>query len=223
MDRYDEIVRKLAELRKFDSKLLIWGAKKHGHSMYARLRKDEIERYEQEFEIVLPREYTELLCRVGGGGAGPGVGLYPLNKSIQIYETLCKRCRNPPDSHVPYVEPSLAIAFPVEMDLASAICRALNQPVESGDIYARRYRPKLSMPDTSNGLLEISNSGCSTEYLVVTGPMHGHVFHLCDAGYWIPACHDDRPITFLDWYEGWLDCHLDLDYYNGWVLRQWFD
>jgi hypothetical protein len=57
------------------------------------------------------------------------------------------------------------------------------------------------------GFVELASLGCGvTDVVVVTGELRGTVW-CCDMA-WRVYATDDRPWSFLDWYEAWLDRHL---------------
>jgi hypothetical protein len=60
----------------------------------------------------------------------------------------------------------------------------------------------LIAPIYLNGTIELGSDGCGmTWVLVVSGPQLGRIWRLSEFG----AYPCDPPLSFLDWYEAWLD------------------
>lgn len=206
MERFDEIKRKLAELRQLDSRLELWGAPDHGYRLCAPITQRELRRREEQCGVTFPESYVAFLLELGNGGAGPGVGLYTLGDAVSKFEEHGDRC----DKHH-YIRPRLDLPFPATTMLTEAICKAREQATRQWreqspkDMYAFMKWPKLSMPDNIDGVMYISDDHCSAYHLVTTGEQRGNVWLMGGPASWLP-CHDDaNQLDFLDWYESWLD------------------
>ncbi len=75
MKRIEIIKGKLDELRNLDKRFSIFGASRHKYELNRTLDEYEINLIEKNNQIVLSKEYKELLKYLGNGGAGCGYGL----------------------------------------------------------------------------------------------------------------------------------------------------
>lgn len=209
MDHIEEIKRKLAHLQE---PLDLGFRGKEGDYLHYRTEKDEvcfivihetteplqsptlsekqIQQVETDHHVQLPEDYRAFLLEIGNGGYGPGGKMYSLQEAllhVQDYK---------PSEPFPHTQPWLLPELPSEAEL--------------WDI------PHL------NGVITVAHHGCTIyNHLVVTGPERGHIWAEdigSDLGLWPitktgidPAWLVDKndfslpPITFTQWYEGWLD------------------
>ena len=64
------------------------------------------------------------------------------------------------------------------------------------------------------GELELIDTGCCTSYnLIVTGKCRGEVWNFCDVG--VQPCCERQ--DFLGWFELWLDCQDETNYFKDYV------
>ena len=64
------------------------------------------------------------------------------------------------------------------------------------------------------GELELIDTGCCTSYnLIVTGKCRGEVWSFSDVG--VQPCCERQ--DFLGWFELWLDCQDETDYFKDYV------
>ncbi len=75
MNRIEIIKEKLDELRNLDRRFSIFGSSKHKYRLNGVLNEKEINQIEKDNQIVLSKEYKEILKYLGNGGAGCGYGL----------------------------------------------------------------------------------------------------------------------------------------------------
>ncbi|RAI97889.1 SMI1/KNR4 family protein SUKH-1 [Chitinophaga skermanii] len=83
----NELASKLAMLRKKDGWRLfrkvryrIFGSIAHHYKLNRTLREKDIRAFEEAHYIELPTEYRNFLSKMGNGGAGPGYGIFPIEK-----------------------------------------------------------------------------------------------------------------------------------------------
>jgi hypothetical protein len=74
-----DIPQKLARLRQVDPHCLLFGAEGHRYRLNPCLRQVEVQSFEREHGIELPRGYREFITEIGDGGAGPYYGLSSLS------------------------------------------------------------------------------------------------------------------------------------------------
>jgi SMI1 / KNR4 family (SUKH-1) len=187
MGELSRITEKLNSLRALDQGCWYSGASEHRYSFHAPLSEHELFAFEQEFKVSLPSEYVEFLMHLGNGGAGPGYGLFSLARSAVEQ-------REHEDS-------SLDRPFP----LTEAVANALRDCRSEGD---KPLHPFIETQRRLDGIIEICDLGCGSKYgLVLTGDQRGRVWSFGGPTYyrWTPASRDRSPISFLAWYEEWLD------------------
>lgn len=213
MSDIERILDKLYVLSRVDPERTVFGASTHQYHLNPPLDEDEVQRFEDEHGITLPGDYREFLLQAGDGGAGPYYGLYPLREAASLSD-----------------EPSyLARPFPHRFwwngtdppnwfDLPDTHLPAPTAESEAA------YFAKAHV----QGSLRIAHEGCAYyDLLVVSGPERGHVwcdnrasdygiaplpypggeFRL-DGDYLIPANGRRQRLSFLEWYEHWLDKSL---------------
>jgi hypothetical protein len=160
------------------------------------LEEREVAAFEARHGIVLPPDYREFVVRVGNGGAGPYYGVFPLGEM------------DGDDGHAAWVPGSfvgnLREPFPhaVPWNLPEQKLNELCANEDDEELLRRYWVPV-------NGAIPICHRGCALrDWLVVTGPEAGHVWHdaLADFGGWYPVM-DSRGerATFGAWYRDWLE------------------
>ncbi|NBE50462.1 SMI1/KNR4 family protein [Streptomyces boluensis] len=175
----------------------------HGHRFELRpvLTEDEVARAERRIGATLPHEYRTFLLDVGGGGAGPDYGLYPLTPD----DPLARRA---------------ALPFRAGHTDELAAHEALEpRPADYGDSaeeqtrlhreYAAWDRRWEELSDTlTDGTLCVGEQGCGYyTLLAVTGDERGTMWDDVRAvgeGV-LPAARtrEDRT-TYAQWYLNWL-------------------
>ncbi|MEN7551515.1 SMI1/KNR4 family protein [Rapidithrix thailandica] len=192
-EQLEQIQQKIEELQKLDANLYIFGAHKHKYQFNPCLTEKEIQTFEEENSIQLPSGYREFLLHIGNGGAGPYYGLEPLE--------------NGRFSDLDYKDPGqlidLSRPFPHtaawNMDFET-----LPEEEENG------FFEKYYDDEWAKGLLRISNYGCGTTMnLVVNGSEYGNIWvdDRCNEQgiYPDPFFDSENRLSFLQWYEHWLD------------------
>ncbi|HEX6368174.1 MAG TPA: SMI1/KNR4 family protein [Longimicrobium sp.] len=185
LDRIAEKVRRARDARPF-------GAESGGMpELNPPLAMDEVAAIEARLGITFPEEYRGFVTRVGDGGAGPAYGLFRLTTALR--ETKA-------DTH-PQL---LATPFPH--------VRTYNPDTDPEVIafWDRADRGEVSEEEQSfqslregAGTLPLCDEGCGyLHLLVVTGPARGTMWvdnRGVDAGF------APLDVTFLEWYERWID------------------
>jgi hypothetical protein len=203
MSQLDRIKFKLNILKIQDSNYLLFGAAHHRYQLNPPLSMDTIRRFEALHDIKLPTGYVEFLSKIGNGGAGPFYGLEPLENGL--FTDL--------DSKNPDLLLNLHAEFPhteawnIDMPPESEDDALYDQQIE--DYYQTYYDPHHM-----NGALAICNYGCAVSiHLIVQGKEYGHIWTDDRSGnagiYPSKELGNDRRVTFLDWYERWLDRYLE--------------
>ena len=76
---WDEIKRRIEEVKNHDSALKLFGAKHHQYRIKPCLSEEEITKFEEDHSLRLPEDYRSYLKYFGDGGVGPSYGIIPLN------------------------------------------------------------------------------------------------------------------------------------------------
>lgn len=100
MERIEIIKEKLLELKDLDKAFSVFGSDRHQYNLNKTLSESEIIHIENTNKIVLSKEYTEILTRLGNGVPGPGYGLEKLslqniNPPYIGTDKLLRNCKNP--------------------------------------------------------------------------------------------------------------------------------
>jgi hypothetical protein len=155
-----------------------------------------LEAIEAKWKLRLPAEYRDYVLRIENGGLGPDYGIAPLDEHGGMPRPPKRKGKNvkaapPPDPNRPFL---LTERFDV--------------------LDAKRKRRPFPVPQGTNpydGCVMLADHGCGYfTFLVVNGPKAGEVW--CD----YTAAMEDAyvsplGVSFLAWYEEWLDGALVAD------------
>lgn len=188
------IIRKLAEARKVDWRLNVFGASSHGYHLHSPLSERKVCAFEERYSLQLPACFRAFVTGVGNGGkissnpgAGPYYGIYPLGKNVDelVWES---------ETHLS--RPALLRPAMTDEEWEDET-KCLNQDGISD------HEQEEELGRIYSGILPLGSQGCSYLHaLVLNGPYAGRVLNLSTDG--------DKPKfafekNFLDWYERWLD------------------
>ena len=183
------ITHKLLRLRSLDPELVLFGAEFHGYHLYPPLEGALVTVFERLHNVSLPADYRSFVQRLGDGGAGPYYGLCALGMSLY-----------------------LDMDYPQEMELLVP-----GRPFPLTNAYVPENEADRALGyhgyHLQQGMVHLCNYGCGVFVnLVVTGPSAGTVW--TDArsiqGGLYPGdpSYPGRYISFLEWYEHWMDSSL---------------
>lgn len=152
--------------------------------------------------MTLPADYVAFLMQVGNGGAGPFYGLEPIQDTLydDLYHKRPDALLNPGKPFL-HTEP-----WNLEFQPSADYDENKDEYEEERKKFEEIYYEKEQM----NGVLAICNFGCAVSLnLVVNGQEYGHIW-TDDRGsengiYPSDELGNKDRITFLDWYELWLD------------------
>ena len=185
---------KLTELRKLDRSYTLFGASSHRYQLGSPLMEADVAKHERRLGLPLPAEYRDFVMEVGHGGAGPFYGLFPLDGSDPEDITNLEKTRKP----FRWAEPF----NPVEWE----------NPRAEGDVWLDEDVNEGEKPDVFlivPGALYICHYGCALRFfLIISGLGLGEVWmdRQADNEGLLPECGEDgHRLTFLQWYERWLD------------------
>ncbi len=196
---------KLEQLKRLDTGLEIFGAEKHKYILHPPLAIDKIRQFEAKYKVNLPNEYVAFLTTIGDGGAGPFYGLEPFENVL--FDDLDYKRED-------------GLLNPTKPFLLSDAWNLVFEPTvseeEDEQEYEKQYEDFTNLYFDSqlmNGVIAICNYGCGiTLNLVVNGQEFGNIWtedRGNDGGIY-PAMQlgNKDKITFLDWYELWLDTSI---------------
>ena len=197
-ERIRIIRQKLHELTRKDPGFQIFGASTHRYLLKGRLYEREIKSFENRFGIQLPDEYRQFLLEITNGGPGPYYGFETLEDGL--FQDLDYRRKT--DLTNPGLEFPLTDAWNLDLE---------NLPEQE---YFEMKDEEYFDNKWTNGLLRISNFGCGVSMnIVVNGKEHGNIWvdDRCNDGGIYPEKNpgEGGRITFLSWYESWLDKSLN--------------
>ena len=195
-DKINRIIKKISQLKNIDTNFEVFGSKRHKYEFNKTLSEKEIIKFENENGILLPKGYKMFLNMIGNGGAGPYYGLEPLE--------------NGKYSDLDYKNKDDLI------DLSKSFLHTEHWNIDLGEYNGKEYEKKETEYFDNkwiNGLLKISNFGCGISLcLVVNGKEYGNIWvddRCNDQGlYPAPYFKSKTKLSFLDWYELWLDIEI---------------
>jgi hypothetical protein len=177
MEAISRVKAKLQQLREVDTGFRVPGAKAHRYRMNACLRERDIAEFEARHAIRLPEDYRQFLFAIGDGGAGQDEGLLSLPREGPEEELL------------------LGQPFPLSTEKARRILF--------------RQRPAFVRHPIPGCFVLSRDPHLAYEVLlVVAGEQRGTVWYEVDTpeSGLVPAVEPEGgQVSFLGWYEGWLD------------------
>ena len=180
----------------------VFGSDSDGFILNPPVKPSVITKFESRHKVSLPNDYREFLTQVGNGGAGPYYGVFKLGEMDDSFD------------HKPWKGNDgfigvLSDPFPHT--------KAWNDlppyPEEQDD--EETYEAELEAfdqiywdPKQVNGAIPICHQGCAyRNWLVVTGAEAGNVWEdlrVDEKGLLPVKSKSKRRLTFLDWYNQWL-------------------
>lgn len=201
----ERIKNKLKQLKGLDKGCSLFGSNKHRYQLNPTIPIEKVRQFEIKHQITLPTDYVEFVTIIGNGGAGPFYGVEPLENSL--FDDLdYKR----PDS----------LLNPARPFLHTEPWNLTFEPTVDEDENEKEYERQLEAfeelyfdKEQMNGVIAICNYGCAISLnLVVNGKEYGNTWtddRGSDNGiYPSSELGNEHRITFLNWYELWLDNSL---------------
>lgn len=194
----DRLTLALERLRKKDpAGKKTFGASSHRYLLHPVVPEKTLAAFEKKHGIVLPADYRDFLRLVGDGGAGPYYGVFRLGEMDDNYEHAKWKAR----SHF-VGAPEEPFPHRSAWNLSEEELEEIQGSEDDEAIMARYWKPV-------NGAIPICHEGCALrDWLVVTGPEAGRIWHDATADYegWKPITDPSgEHSTFLSWYLRWLD------------------
>ncbi|WP_223708613.1 SMI1/KNR4 family protein [Niabella beijingensis] len=208
----ERIRAKLGRLSDLDSKRQLFGAAVHNYHMNPVLRPQQIQLFEAKHRVQLPEEYVAFLTVIGDGGAGPFNGLHRLERG--------RICFFDPGEKGAHIYFDLSKPFPhtekwnMDAEMEGLDAR-LEAALMTGDenLEQQLFEKKWELIDGSehdHGRLFIADYGGGAQIsLIVNGQEKGNIWtddRINNRGIY-PSMElgNTGTISFLNWYELWLD------------------
>jgi hypothetical protein len=186
---------KLNELRRRDPQFRVFGAWRHRYVLNPCLSEQQVREVEARLGIALPDDYRRFLLFMGNGGAGPAYGLFSLEDSLAHSLEEVRLLREP----FPHAKAWNLTQEELGLDRDRVPDYVAFDEAYFNDAYAK-------------GALQICHEGCAYYFLlVVTGNERGYMWfdgRASDGGIFplsAPPDNSDERLSFLAWYERWLD------------------
>lgn len=193
-EQIERIKSKLVEAKTTDKDLKVFGASSHKYVLGEVVSKEDILKFETQYNIELPNCYKAFLMNVGNGGesfsssgAGPFYGIYPFGKNVNelIYENTKEYLKED------------CMLYPKMTD---EYWDDLIENIEEDTICDKEYEKELGR--IYGGILPIGEQGCSCYHaIVLNGEFKGRVVNINSERYNPQFTFE---LNFLDWYERWL-------------------
>lgn len=206
------VFEKLVEKKYFDVDLQIGTAKDFAYELNPSIGLNELEAVETRFGCRLPDDYRHFLLTIGNGGAGPGYGLFSLEKALEYGGDLSKPFRRPDAPYDPEANDRDGLLM-----LSTSGCAYDDFLVTGGK--ERGYVWSW---------IERSNNAYGLVPTIKKVRPYGSG---SDAA-WIQQFYDapdSEKETFSQWYDNWLNAPIALDIYSdrvkkvsaGWWEKFW--
>ncbi len=163
------------------------------------LSEDQIVDFEITLGCRLPEDYRRFLLEIGNGGLGPGLGLTPFGSESLIDPRI-------PVGALDKLNPSAPFVYREDWNLP-ALKTALEEQSKNLDELQTYY----FATERIDGSIRIADLGCGAiALLVLNGPQRGRIWldFRGTFGGITPAAPADSAagtLSFLEWYEAWLD------------------
>ena len=206
------LLRRLADLDRRDRRRRGFGAASHGYKLNPPLPVSVIGAFEVRHGVSLPEDYRYFLTEIGDGGAGPYYGFLPFGKDDDDREWEGGELVGDPGKPFSHTT-SWNLPDPFwdgEPDWTP------DTPVEEQDRLMEAWDRELEQhywnPAVMEGAIPICHKGCALrQWLVIHGERRGTVWddHRADHAGLSPVLGESgEPLTFADWYMGWLEASL---------------
>ncbi len=203
MQQLERIKTKFDELRKIDTDFSVFGSETHRYVFHPVLTEDALVAFEQTNDLTLPDDYRLFLKEIGNGGAGPFYGLLPLE-----------------DNEDQRTTPNTAFGFTAENPCLLEKYDAYDEKIDNAKTDEeeqalwdlKEFLLDADYEKATNGITFLCHEGCCMfSVLILKGAERGTVwwFNFSDQVGVVPIVLEKQQVSFLDWYEMWLDASLD--------------
>jgi hypothetical protein len=207
------VLQRLADLDRRDPRRKVFGAGVHQYRLNPPLPVSVVEAFETRHGVTLPEDYRLFLTQIGDGGAGPYYGVLPFGKDDDDRDWEGGGLVGDPSKPFLHVT---AWNLPVSFWGGEPYPPPGTAPgVEDGlwEAWDKVLEDRYWNPAIMNGAIPICHKGCALrQWLVIHGEQRGFVWndHRVDNAGIAPVLSESgEPVTFTDWYLGWLDASLE--------------
>ncbi len=203
------MLERFAILAQRDQKRRVFGANGHGYKLNPPLPLAVIEAFEVRHGVSLREDYRRFLIEIGNGGAGPYYGVLPFGKDDDDRDW---------DGGGLVGDPSKPFLHTSAWNLPESFWDgepdwSPDTPIEEQDRLMEAWDRELEAhywnPAIMNGAIPVCHRGCALrQWLVIQGDQRGFVWNdsrVDNAGIAPVLDESGQPVTFADWYMGWLD------------------
>lgn len=209
-EQIHRIKEKVNQLKSLDQDLEIFGADTHEYILNPTVSIEDVTQFEKENKVTLPKDYLAFITEVGNGGMGPFYGLQALTEaSVNEEELMITGKSTTSLLQKPFPHSSLWNPLAELESLDAKIENASGDDELEEQLYEKRLA-LISGEEHDYGRLNLCDFGCGiTIFLVVAGNQKGFMWtddRINDGGlYPSIELENINSLTFLDWYELWLD------------------
>lgn len=203
MKSISEIKDKLRELRQIDKNFEVFGAASHEYQFNEPIPIEKLNKFEEKFEVELPKDYKAFISEIGNGGAGPYYGIHPLKRNlgkfIQKNKFELLKFDFPHKEQWNWPEKILSKFDELKED----------EDEDLSDFFDKIFWEQYCKDELTYGSINIAEYGCALTFLlVISGDDKGKVWFDQRADYkGLNPITDDNgnKLDFSDWYVEWLD------------------
>lgn len=194
-NQIERIKAKLQQLKGNDYKREVFGAETHQYKLNPCLSMSVVRAFETKYSITLPADYVAFMTQVGNGGAGPFYGLVPFEACLL--------------SDLDF-QNNASLLNPTKPFPYSSAWNIDFTDSEDDDEKYEKLTEEYFDDNHITGWIQVANYGCGVHLgLIVNGPSYGIIWS-DDRGndeglHPFTGFSNEVPISFLDWYERWLD------------------
>ncbi|WP_459212190.1 SMI1/KNR4 family protein [Aquimarina rhabdastrellae] len=199
LNQIKRIKLKLDKVKISDPDFNEFGARSHKYQLNKPVTTEQLLKFENTYNIILPSGYRSFITKIGNGGiehpnyinsksgAGPGYGIFELGIGIN------------------YINDYSSIKLKEEPYFSSKITDdEWYENYESLDDNITDDEFELKYGEMLSGIMIIGHRGCSQyQGLIINGKDRGKVIYLYNEMEYKPHIAEEG--LFLDWYEKWLD------------------
>lgn len=204
-EQLGRIKEKIKQLKKSDKYFSLFGSQSHRYMINPVISLDKIRQFESTYNVTLPSDYVAFITIIGNGGMGPYYGLEPFENCL--FDDLDYKRQDfllNPGKPFLYTEPW-------NLEFITTIDKEENEAAYEEEY--SRFQEKYYNRELMNGTIAICNYGCAISLnLVVNGQEYGNIWtddRASDNGIYPSRELNTDRISFLNWYELWLDNSLN--------------
>lgn len=201
-EQLERIETKIEQLKKLDKGFKLFGSLTHRYKLNPTISIEKVRQFETTHNLTLPLEYVNFITQIGNGGVGPFYGLEPFENCL-FTDLDYKRQDDLLNPSEPFRHNEIW-----NLQFKPTVDETENEEQYEKELlsFDELYFDKTQL----NGVIAICNFGCAISLnLVVNGKEFGNIRtddRASDNGiYPSRELGNEDKITFLNWYELWLD------------------